>query len=178
MRKVLSALLSCVITIMFFFLGAERVDAYQTTCIRHISPVHQSGGFLCWAATSTAILNYKGYSVSQYDFVVAVHGSYIDHWINYAYQVANGINSFGANCSYQESKMSYSQVINQIYNYNRPIAAGCYLNGAKHMVAITGYSSASGQELLYYMDPWDCTLKEINYANSSSWWLNSIYNIY
>jgi ABC-type bacteriocin/lantibiotic exporter with double-glycine peptidase domain len=158
---------------------AKTAIAYPSSYSLDVPNIKQEKDQWCWAGTSVSVLKYYGKSISQTSFVNTVKGATLNQPAT-MYEVKRGLNYYGLNSSVSESPMSFSTLISNIYNSEKPVMPLIqWTTGGGHFVNIDGYDDGS-TDYITYMDPWygDHYVKTYNsFKNSSTQtWYGQVYN--
>lgn len=159
-----------IITCIICLLMNSIAVAVQPMYALPIKKVKQLKTWWCWAASSVAILDYYGTTVSQSDIVTLVKGSPVDLPAN-GYEIQEGLENWGIS-SGTTTSLPFSTITSEIYDYRRPIIAGIYPG---HAVVVDGYDLEIGY--IEYMDPQYPSYEFVLYDNFIDDFWYAVYQI-
>lgn len=160
-KGIISGALALVLTMLF----TAQVFAYPLTDAVSINGVTQEKTNWCWAACSQSILSYFGTSVTQTAFVNYVKNSTTAPNLTATdAEAKSGLSHWGVSSTQTTSYLSFSTIISEIYNNNRPIYAGwSWTAGGGHALVLDGYDDDT-TDYVEYMNPGDGGFHQATYT--------------
>lgn len=164
--KLTKGIISCVLALSIVALLNTQAFAYPLSYAIDVNGVAQQKSNWCWAATGECILDYFGKPVSQTDFAIFVKGKNPPpNELAFDSDVKRGLEQWGVSGTLTSSYLSFSTIITEIYNNERPIYSGwTWSSGGGHAVVIDGYNDNNGTQYVDYMNPNDGAFHQSTYS--------------
>lgn len=189
MKKTLCILIAMLAFIASCVIVPNSASATPTQYYLSVPIIPQPKTNWCWAACGASVVAFMTNDfITPYDFSQTVMGNTVNNSTATLTQVVSGLNSYGLYATQYSNYISFSTIISQIGNNQRPILArleyydlyGNYIGG--HLVEIRGYHNETSSQTVSFMDPLYTNYRNMSYNSfkhtGDHYWTHTIHNIH